>query len=296
MNARDYYALPDEERRRYGLPPVDHAEYTDLNARAIRAYVRLYEATGDDSALELAARAGGVLLAERQTEQGWFVHATDTAPMRTDDRMRGAYTGQKVFLRSQGQMGLALLALYGATADARWLNAAVKLADGCAKTLEDRKRGGFFASQADEMDAFAPRRKPIEPNAVMARFLVRLATYTKRDAYRESATRAVRAVALAEAVREEGRLIGNLALALDLLATGTLEFTVVGSRGDPAADALFAAARDEYDPRKVLHYEAPGRYPARDRAAMYICNEAACSRPIEDPARVTAEAARFRAQ
>jgi len=48
MDARDYYLLPtDPERRAYGIPPIDHSVYTDLNGRMISAYTRLYEATLD---------------------------------------------------------------------------------------------------------------------------------------------------------------------------------------------------------------------------------------------------------
>src|SRR4051812_19856736 len=70
MTSREYYALPDAERRRYGIPPIDHGVYTDQNGAVIAAYARLYEATGDREMLDVATRAADVLLRERQEPSG----------------------------------------------------------------------------------------------------------------------------------------------------------------------------------------------------------------------------------
>jgi len=72
-----------------------------------------------------------------------------------------------------------------------------------------------------------------------------------------------------------------------------LEFSVVDDTAHPNARAPFDAAKDVFEPRKLLHFEAPGRYPARDKSAMYICNPDMCSIPIEDPAKVAKHAAAF---
>jgi len=68
---------------------------------------------------------------------------------------------------------------------------------------------------------------------------------------------------------------------------------------DKEIGGFFATSLDETSniiaPRKLLHYEEPGRYPARKNPAMYICNPNMCSVPIEDPARVSEQAAAFRA-
>jgi len=48
------------------------------------------------------------------------------------------------------------------------------------------------------------------------------------------------------------------------------------------------------EPRKILHFEAPGRYPDSGRPALYICSPQACSNPIFDSKKVAAEAKKFR--
>ena len=89
LGAREYYRLGDLERRRYGIPPIDHATYTDLNGRAIQAYVRFFEATGAPERLAIARRAAEVM-ATRQQEAGWFLQLAAGPDMGDDARMRTA--------------------------------------------------------------------------------------------------------------------------------------------------------------------------------------------------------------
>jgi uncharacterized protein YyaL (SSP411 family) len=82
-------------------------------------------------------------------------------------------------------------------------------------------------------------------------------------------------------------------MALEKVTTSYVEFSVVGDTAHPNAQALFNAARDVFEPRKLLHFEAPGRYPDRGIPAMYICNPDMCSIPIEDPKQVAKQAVAF---
>ena len=95
-------------------------------------------------------------------------------------------------------------------------------------------------------------------------------------------------------VRREGKITGELALSLEKVTAAYVEFSVVGDPDLPASKALYEAGLKTYHPRKMLHYETPGRYPQRDNPAMYICNPDMCSVPIEDPALVHDQALIFR--
>jgi uncharacterized protein YyaL (SSP411 family) len=88
MSAREYYELPDAERRRYGIPAIDHGIYTDQNGPVVAAYVRLYEATGDRESLEIARRAADVLLRERQQASGVVLQFRADGAVRADERLR----------------------------------------------------------------------------------------------------------------------------------------------------------------------------------------------------------------
>lgn len=292
MNARDYYTLDSSEARlKFGIPPVDHAVYTDKNADVVAAYVALFEASADRSALNVAVRAGDALLA-RQAETGLFAQFVPSQRVATDDRMRAVPSDDRVQLIAQGPMGNALLDLYRATHDTKYLDAATRLGEGLS-LLEDSEQGGFFAASASDVDALLGRRKPLAANASVARFLIELSVYTADTSSFERARRAVFSVSAPATVRAEGRYIGDLVLAAEALLDPAVQFTVVGDPGDPAAEALYAAALAVYEPRKVVHFDTRGKYPKRDSATLYVCTDAACSSPIETPDDVAEAAAAF---
>jgi hypothetical protein len=193
---------------------------------------------------------------------------------------------ERPYLRAQAYVGRALLALYQASADEQWLQRSTEVMLALREHLEDKALGGFFGSAPDGTETTIARRKPLEDNAVAAQFLFLLGVATQDDNLKTIAEQAVRATAAPAIVKREGRMTGNLAIALDLIAAGYVEFSVVGDPENAAAQAAF-------EPRKVIHFEAPGRYPDRGRAAMYICNDSACSLPIFDPTAVGAEAIKF---
>jgi len=289
----DYWAADDAGRRRWGLPATDRAVYTDKNGEIVTALAAAYAATGDDMLLQTARRTAEALLTDRGTAAGWLRQSSDSALVDDARRLRPLALEDRPFLAAQAWFGNALLALHGVTGDPSWLERASRVAAAMQAHLLDPAVGGFFATVPDA-DAVIPPRKPLELNARAAHFLYELAVYRKDPALADVAEAAIRAAATPEAVRREGRVTGELALALETLTAAYVEFSVVATARDGAAQALFDAARGVHHPRKVLHFEAPGRYPDRGRPALYICNPDVCSVPIEAPAQVAVQADRHR--
>ena len=294
MSMRDYYRLDDQDRRAIGVPTIDHAVYTDINARIILGYVRAFEATRNSAFLDTAETAARTLIAERQTESGWMLQLVEGEALAGDKRVHVLPKDSVPTLRPQAHFGLATLALYQATADPDWLKTTGQLVATMRATLEDPELGGFYGAPADGTEAIVGRRKPLEDNGAAAQLLYLYGVLVKNDDHKDAAQRAIRASAARSIVRREGRITGNLALALELLNAGYVEFSVVGAPDSADAQALYSAGLDVFEPRKVLHYEQPGRYPARDRPAMYICNDDACSPPITNPQNVAVHANNFR--
>ena len=295
MSALDYWALDsDSARQAFGIPPIDHATYTDKNGQVIAAYVRVFEATGDTVFLNTAVRAADSLLANRLHADGWIRQIVQTQRLAGDKRMRPLFTEERPFLSAQAWFGTGLLALYRATGEVRWLETAQRIALAMRGKLEDRVLGGFFASEPDDTATVIAPRKPLEANGTAAHFLYDLWVYTKDDTLKLVPEQTLRAVADPAIIRREGKVTGQLALALEKVTAAYVEFSVVGGAEEPGAAALFAAGRVVYEPRKLLHYEKPGRYPARARPAMYICNPDVCSLPIEEPDQVAQQALLFR--
>lgn len=278
----EYYALADAERRALGLPRIDQNVYADLNGMMIRALVELYAATGNPEHLAAATGTAEQLLRTHRTDDGAFLHGADDDPS-------GLY-----YLRDQAAMGWAFVAMYRASGEPRWLEAAGRVGAFMQARLEDREHGGFYAHSEDPaaVGVFATRRKPVEENGLAASFLIELHRYTDGDGrtatpYREAAERALAAVGGTQTIKGSGRIIGRLLLGLEEVLAPTVDVTVVGTADDPRTLALHRAALRYYEPRAVIERSRPGeRYPDIGKPAVYLCTETACSSPITDPVRL----------
>jgi uncharacterized protein YyaL (SSP411 family) len=291
----EYWLLDSAEKReKYGIPPIDHAVYTHKNGQAIRAYAIAYEATGKIEYLQIAKRAANSLIESRVQSAGWILQSLSSDTTQADKRMRPLIADDKPKLAAQAWFGSALLSLFRVSAEEVWLQRAVKLADSMLAQLYDKKGGGFYSSVIDDTASIIPPRKPLEFNARAAHFFYDLWIYTKNDAYAKIPEATLRAVAVKDILAREGKITGETAMALEKLTAAYVEFSIVGDESDAASAALFAAGREAYHPRKLLHFENTGRYPARKNPAIYICNPDRCSIPIEDPALVTKQSNSFR--
>jgi uncharacterized protein len=292
--AQRYFNLDtDAKRRKFGVSAIDHAVYTDLNAKLIIAYTKLYEATGEATYLQIADKAAKTLVRERMQNNGWMLHSTKSAAQSADERIHLKSSNNRPYLRSQVSFGVALLALHKVSGEQSWLASAQRLAQALQQKFEDPLSGGFYAAAAEANEEKSARRKPLQDNGTAARFLFQLGKYTKNQDLISSAENAIRSVSLDSMLQREGRIIGELAVALETLTSDYVEFTVVGDRNLPQAKQLFNTGRAYYEPRKLLHFEQPGRYPDMGRPVMFICSFDACSVPIFEAKDVALQAQKF---
>ncbi|MGH7298728.1 MAG: DUF255 domain-containing protein [Polyangiaceae bacterium] len=204
-----YYAKNDADRRALGVPRVDTHEYARDNGLAIAAYVTLYEASRDATALEIAERAAHRILATHVTGVtggGGVLHGA-----------RDADSGKILYLADNAAFGFALARLYEVTHDGAYLEAATRIAALVTGPLQDARGGGFYAStpDPDAVGVFAARRKPFEDDVMALRFLARMTRLAPDDAYRSAIARGLPVVARKEAMRARGRMLGDVLLALD---------------------------------------------------------------------------------
>lgn len=284
---QDYWSLDsDAKRRQYGVPPVDHAIYSDKNAEIILGYIAAYQASGKADYLEKAKRAAMTLLTTHRSDEGWLRQSLANEELKSDDRLRPHAMIERPLLITQARFGKALLALYQQTADRHWLDAAQSIADSMLTTLHDAENGGFWATAPNDKDPIAPR-KPLEYNAVAGQFFYQLAVLNKLPRYSGVAESTLRAVATEGILRREGRAVAETALLAELLTALYVEFTVVTHQPELAkSQQLYQTGLEQYHPRKLIHFEPPGRYPDIGEPVMFICNPNRCSVPLKTPAQV----------
>jgi uncharacterized protein YyaL (SSP411 family) len=148
---------------------------------------------------------------------------------------------------------------------------------------------------------FTQRRKPLLENALAAQFFIELHLLLDGDGtqptpWLEHARRALLAVSSDAQLEDSGKLVARYAFALELLLGTKFDLTLVAHDRDPIGEALWRCALSVWEPRASLERSAPGqRYPDLGHAALYMCSDRACSRPLRDPASAAAELDAFAA-
>ena len=274
-HSADYFALDDAARRSHGTPRVDKHIYARENGWAINALVALYAATGDASALDDALRATRWITANRALPGGGFRHGATDA--------NGPYLGDNV------AMARAFLSLYGATADRQWLACAEATLKFIDANFRDQQGAGFDSSKAPTDHAHTPHPQRDE-NIAVARAANLLFRITASPADQQIAERAMRYVAADPVVY---RLPAAAPLLVDNeLSNEPLHLTIVGSKEDPIAKALFQQALRYPSSYKRLEWWDPSQgaagrlpnpdvqYPSLKVSAAFICTSRTCSPPI----------------
>ena len=290
VSGHDYFALSDAARRRLGLPPIDTHRYARENGWAISALVAYRDATGEDAALDRAIAAAGWVMRHRRLADGRFAHGEGDAD--------GPFLGDSL------AMARAFLDLYRSTGDRAWLAEARRTADAMIAGFTEARTGGLLvvAPRPDRDAAAPPPVKSKDENVAAVRLLALLAHYSGDAAYRVAAERAMGYLVSAAVIGRYDFLPGVL-LADRELAEEPVHVTIVGGKGDPAAQTLQRAAlaypaiairAEWWDRAEGPLPHADVDYPALPQAAAFACSGHICSLPAFDGAALVAALDRLR--
>jgi uncharacterized protein len=265
-------------------PPLDDKILTSWNGLLIGALAKGYQVTGNEKYRKAAEGAAAFVLDKM---------VVDGTLMRTH---RGGTSKLPAYLDDYANMAVALIDLYEATFDVKWLKAARELTEQMNDEFWDAEKGGFFYTGDDHRNLIA-RTKPTydgaEPagNSVAAEALLRLAKLVDEPAYYDMAEQmfTISKSNLERMPRAFMYMLG----AVDFYLHPPKEIAIAGPREEAAE--LLAAVHDEYIPNKVLAYaEMPSdeieslipllkaKTPVDGKAAAYVCEDFACERPVTD--------------
>ena len=194
------------------------------------------------------------------------------------------------YLEDYANVADGLLALYEATFNARWLTAAMDLADIILHEFADPENGGFFDTSIQH-ETLITRPKDVFDNAtpsgnsVAADVLLRLALLTDRTDYRDAAEGVLHL--LREAIVRYPLGFARALNALDFFLDAPREVAIVGPAD--SAQGLRQVVFEPFVPNKVvagggadialLH----GKEVHNGHAVAYVCQHYVCKAPTSDP-------------
>jgi uncharacterized protein len=273
-----------EARETRTRPARDDKVVAAWNGLAIASLAEAGVLLGTPEYVDAAVRAGRLLL---------DVHLDGDRLLRVS--RHGRPGRHAAVLEDHGCVASGLLALGQATGEAEWFSAAGRLLDTTLARFA-AEDGGFFDT-ADDAETLVTRpRDPADnasPSGLSATVhgLLTWSALTGSSRHRSAAEAALRSVrTLAE---RAPRFAGWSLAAAEAALGGPVEVAVVGDDGDPARDALLAAARRSAPPGAVVVAGVPGAAPVvpllegrglvDGRAAAYVCRQFVCERPVTEP-------------
>jgi len=275
--------LAGRERRVH--PGLDDKALTSWNALMLKAFAEAGAALERPAYIEIARRNAEFLLGEL---------VRDGRLLRT---WRAGEAKLNGYLEDYAYLIDALLALYEATFEQRWLDEAAALADGMIALFWDAGSGIFFDTGSDH-EQLLVRPRDIFDNATpsggaaAALALLRLAVFTGKQGYQTYAVSSIRSVR--EFLPRMPSGFAHWLCALDFYLSTPKEIVVIGPREDDATRALLRVACGRYLPnRAVAGADAPaadstspllaGREMIDGRPTAYVCEHYACRLPVTEP-------------
>ncbi len=277
-----------EARRRRVPPLLDDKVLTSWNALAIGAMAEGHRVLGDGAWLDSAERAAAFVLSTMKRPDGGLFRTWRAGTVHLD-----AYLEDYAFLAD------ALIDLYEAGGEERWLREALGIAERLIEDFADPDGGAFFQTATGHEALLVRMREGHDgaipnANAVAARALARLSHHFDRPDLAARATDALRSYG--RGMERMPRAFATSLGVVEFLLAGPTELAFAGTEGDPAAKDLKAAVAGTFLPHRIVGHarvgasaDLPlvrGKGPVGGRPALYVCRNFACEAPITDPTAV----------
>jgi uncharacterized protein YyaL (SSP411 family) len=279
-----------EARSKRVRPHLDDKVLTAWNGLMISAFARGGAILEEPRYAAAARRAAEFLIAR--------VYDSQTGALLR--RWRQGEAAIPAFLDDYALFAQGLLDLYEAQFDLRNLELAIRLTEKQMELFEDREQGAFFASAAGDASLVMRVKEDYdgaEPssNSVTAMNLLRLARFTNRSGFRESAERTL--AAFASRLAAAPATLPQMLAACEWLLGEPREIILVGGRDDADTQALLRTLHSRFVPNRVaMLVDSPETRRALaagipsiefmekmdGRASAYVCRDYTCQLPVTE--------------
>ncbi|HUY26456.1 MAG TPA: thioredoxin domain-containing protein [Candidatus Binataceae bacterium] len=270
------------------VPPArDDKILTAWNAMMISAFAAGYRVHHAPRYLEAARRAAGFLMTKM-----WNGRAL----------LRSCKDGEarfNAYLEDYALLAGAMIDLYEASLEARYLEHAQTLAAAILERFRDGERGGFYFT-SDDHETLITRSKAAfdgstpSGNSAAVMALLRLSEYTGTEQYRIEAERTLRL--FREFLEKQPFGFSHLLEAVDLYHRGATEVVIVGEPDSAEFRewierlgllyvpnlALFAIDPNAAASTGFLPEQVRGKAQINGKITAYLCRDRTCSPPITE--------------
>jgi uncharacterized protein YyaL (SSP411 family) len=276
-----------EARSRRVWPGRDEKTLTSWNGLMIAALAQAGAVLDLPRFTEAAGRAADFLLGRMRAPDGRLL------------RTYGAGSPAKLngYLEDYAFVIDALVSLYEATFEPRWVKAAVELTEVMIDQFWDASQGGFYYTGRDHEQLIARTKDPHDSsipsgNSMAVTALLRLAKLTGRGDFREKAEATLHL--FSGLMASSPMAAAQMLLALDFYVGPVQEFAVVGPTQSPETKRALRAIRSGFRPNKVTAFQATADGPRaqvesipllagkteQGAVTTYICQDFTCQAPL----------------
>jgi uncharacterized protein YyaL (SSP411 family) len=275
-----------EVRNRRVWPGRDEKALTSWNGLMIAALAQAGAVLENPRYVEAASRAADFILTRMRTPDGLLLRSYSSG---SEPKLNG-------YLEDYSFLIDALVSLYQATFDPRWIEAALQLAEVMIDQFWDTAEGGFFYTGRDHESLIARNKDPHDNaipsgNAMAATALLRLVKLTGRVDLQEKAETTLKLYA--GLLASQPTAAGQMLVALDFYLGPVQEFAVVGDPFAPETKRVLRAIRGGFRPDAVVALKTPATdakaehlipllagKKASGPVTTYICENFACQAPL----------------
>ncbi len=277
-----------EERAKRPAPYKDDKILTAWNGLMISAFSLAAQVLNEPRYAQAAERAAGFIL-KNMTKDGRLLR-----------RSRDNESAIPAFQDDYANLALALLDLYEADFQVRWLEEAKRLTDEMLRLFWDKEAGGFFFAAEDNEKLIVPTKEYYDGavpsgNSVAVLLLLRLWRMTGNADYEKKARETV--LSNADSLAHYPVAYPQLLIALDFALGPTFELVLAGGETEPVFREMLGEVHKDFYPRKVLLHHPAGPEASKIRgladfitmqtavdskATAYFCENHVCRLPVSD--------------